>query len=167
MVGSEKHKIYVDRSTTSEQLTQRLSFAHKGRGIHAIASEGIPIAPEDPVEDWLQRTAGIPVTAVLPKTVQVVVDFRGAERHFTVQDTVSEEDFKALVRQFLGIGQRIHISVTPLGLDRWEIRAGFTYWVAETRQMEINITDTAHRKSKLKIPGNSTLESTCETFRDK
>jgi hypothetical protein len=51
MVGPEKHTVYVDRSTTIEQLTQRLSFAHKGRGIHAIASEGIPIAPEDPVED--------------------------------------------------------------------------------------------------------------------
>jgi hypothetical protein len=94
MVGSEKHKIYVDRSTTIEQLTQRLNFAHKGKGVHAIASEGLVIAPEDPVEEWVQRTAGIPPTAVLPQTVQVVVDFRGIEKHFTVQDTASEEDFK-------------------------------------------------------------------------
>jgi hypothetical protein len=28
MVGTEKHKVYVDRSTTVEQLTQRLAFAH-------------------------------------------------------------------------------------------------------------------------------------------
>jgi hypothetical protein len=81
------------------------------------------------------------IILIHPKTVQVVVDFRGAERHFTVQDTASEEDFKALVKAFLGMGSRIHVSVTPLGLDRWEIRPGFTYWVAETRQMEIDITD--------------------------
>jgi hypothetical protein len=167
MVGPEKHKVYVDRSTTIEQLTQRLNFAHRGRGVHAIASEGLIIAPEDPVEDWIQRTAGIPLKAVLPKTVQVVVDFRGVEKHFTVQDTVSEEDFKALVEDFLRIGSRINIAVIPLGLDRWEIRPSFTYWVAETRQMEISITDTAHGKTKLKVPGNATLESTCEIFKSK
>jgi hypothetical protein len=89
------------------------------------------------------------------------------ERHFTVQDTVSEEDFKALVKDFLKIGSRIHIPVTPLGLDRWEIRPGFTYWVAETRLMEINITDTAHGRTRLKIRGNSTLESACELFKSK
>jgi hypothetical protein len=71
-VGNEKHTTYVPRDTTIEQLTQRLSYAHKGRGIHAIASEGLVIAPEDSVEDWLQRTLDIPLTAVLPKTVQVV-----------------------------------------------------------------------------------------------
>jgi nucleoside 2-deoxyribosyltransferase len=104
MIGSEKHTIYVNRSTTIEQLTQRLNFEHKGKGVHAIASEGLVIAPEDSVEDWIQRTAGIPLTAVLAQTVQVVVDFRGVEKYFTVQDTASEEDFKALVRHFLGLG---------------------------------------------------------------
>jgi hypothetical protein len=117
-VGSERHKIYVDRTATIEQLKQRISYIHKGRGIHAIASEGIVIADEDPVEDWLQRSLGIPFTAILPKTVQVVVDFRGTEKHFTVQDTATEEDFKALVRNVLGIGQKVHIAVMPLGLDR-------------------------------------------------
>jgi hypothetical protein len=31
MVGTEEHKVYVDRATTVEQLTQRLAYAHKGR----------------------------------------------------------------------------------------------------------------------------------------
>jgi hypothetical protein len=52
-----------------------------------------------------------------------VVDFRGVEKHFLVQDTVTEEDFKALVKNFLGIGSRTHIAVMPLGLVSWEIRA--------------------------------------------
>jgi hypothetical protein len=97
---------------------------HKGRGIHAIASEGIVITDEDQVEDWLQRTAGIPLTAVIPKKAQVVIDFRGAEKHFTIHDTATEDEFKTLIRSFLGLGQRIHIAVMPLGLGQWEIRAG-------------------------------------------
>jgi hypothetical protein len=76
MIGSERFKVYVDRTSTIEQLKQRLNYMHKGRGIRAIASEGLQIADEDPVEDWLQRTAGIPLTAITPKKVQVVVDFR-------------------------------------------------------------------------------------------
>jgi hypothetical protein len=150
---------------TIEQLTQRLAFAHKGRGIHAIASEGLVIAPEDSVEDWLQRTADIPLQAVLPKTVQVVIDFRGQHRHLTVQDTVDLDGFKALVRQLAGLGQKVPITVVPLGLDDWEIRAGFTYWVAENKQMEMHITDTKATKFKLRLAGNSTLEDACELFR--
>jgi ribonuclease HI len=124
-ICSEKFTILVDRSMTIEQLKQRMNFNHKGRGISAIASEGVPIADDDPVEDWTQRTAGIPLTAVLPKKVQVVVDFRGVEKHFTIQDNASDDAFKVLVRHFLGLGQKIHIAVMPLGIDRWEIRAGF------------------------------------------
>jgi hypothetical protein len=51
VVGSEEFTMYVNRETTIEQLTQKLAYAHKGKGIHAIASEGLVIAPEDPVED--------------------------------------------------------------------------------------------------------------------
>jgi hypothetical protein len=58
-VGNEKHITYVPRDTTIDQLTQRLAYAHKGKGIHAIASEGVVIDGSDPVEDWLQRTADI------------------------------------------------------------------------------------------------------------
>jgi hypothetical protein len=152
---------------TIEQLKQRLNYIHKGRQIRAIASEGNPIADEDPVEDWLQRTAGIPLTAVLPKKVQVVVDFRGVEKHFTIQDDASEEDIKTLVKHFLGIGSRIHVAVVPLGLSAWEIRAGFMYWVAETRIMETWVTDTAHGRVHLKLPGNSTLDQACEAYRTK
>jgi hypothetical protein len=167
MVGSEKFKTYVDRACTIEQLKQRLNFTHKGRGIRAIASEGLQIADEDPVEDWLQRTAGIPLIAVLSKKVQVVVDFRGAEKHFTIQVNATEDEFKVLVRNFLGLGQRIHVAVMPLGLDDWEIRAGTTYWVAETRQMDIWISDTAHNRTHLKIAGNSSLNQVCEALRSK
>jgi hypothetical protein len=151
VVGSEEFTTYVNRSTTIEQLTQRLAYAHKGKGIHAIASEGFTIAPEDSVEDWLQRTADIPLTAVLPKTVQVIIEFRGVEKHLAVQDTASETDFKALVRHFVGLGQKVPITVIPLGLDKWEVRPGFKYWVAENRQMEINLTDTSAVRFKLKI----------------
>jgi hypothetical protein len=97
-VGSEDHRVYVPRDMTIEQLTQRLAFVHKGKGIHAIASEGAVIAPEDSVEDWLQRTADIPLTAGLPKPVQVIIEFRGTQKHLTVQDTANKKDFEALVR---------------------------------------------------------------------
>jgi hypothetical protein len=89
-IGSERFKVYVDRTATIEQIKQRLNYIHKGRGIHAIASEGLVIADEDPVEDYMQRTAGIPLTAVTPKKVKVVIDFIGAENHFTIQETATK-----------------------------------------------------------------------------
>jgi hypothetical protein len=38
-IGSEKFKIYVERSMTIQQLKQRLNYIHKGRRITATASE--------------------------------------------------------------------------------------------------------------------------------
>jgi hypothetical protein len=166
-IESKKYRILVERSMTIEQLRQRLNHEHKGKRITGIASEGNPIAEEDPVEDWIQRTAGIPLVAILPKTVQVIVDFRGTFKHFAVQDDVSEEGFKALVKQFVGLKQGTHIAVVPLGLNSWEVRPGCTYWVAETRIMEVWMTDTAHGRMRLKLPGNSTLDQACEAFKTK
>jgi hypothetical protein len=120
-IGDEKFKIHVERSTTIEQLRQRLNYDHKGKRITAIASEGSPIHEDDPVGDWIQRTAGIPLTAVLPKTVQVVIDFRGTFKHFTVQDDVPEKDFMALVKQFEGLKAGVHTAVVQPGLSSWEI----------------------------------------------
>jgi hypothetical protein len=164
-IESKRFTICVDRSMTIEQLRKRLNYEHKGKRITAIASEGNPIHEEDPVEEWIQRTAGIPLTAVLPKTVQVIVDFRGVEKHFAVQDDVSEHDFKALVRNFVGLKPATHIAVVPLGLDEWAIRPGCTYSVAETRSMEVWVTDTAHGRNRLKLPGNATLNQACEIFK--
>jgi hypothetical protein len=89
-IEDKRFKIFVNRSMTIEQLKQRLNHDHKGKRITAIASEGTPINDSDPVEDWIQRTAGIPLTAVLPKMVQVIVDYRGTEKHFTVNDDATE-----------------------------------------------------------------------------
>jgi ribonuclease HI len=164
-VGSEQHIVYVPRDTTIEQLTQRLAFAHKGRGVHAIASEGLVIAPEDSVENWIQRTADIPFQAVIPKTVQVIVEFRGQQKHLTVQDTVDLDGFKALARNLVGLRPGVHVTVIPLGLDDWEIRAGFVYWMAENRQMEMHLTDTKAHKFRIKLAGDSSLDDAIELFR--
>jgi hypothetical protein len=167
MVGTESYKITVRRGTTVEQLRDRLNLVHKGRGITAIMSEGCQIANEDSVEEWLQRSKGIPLEAVVPKKVQVVFDFKTTQKHFTIHETATEEEFKALVKPFLSLNPRVQISVIPLGLDDWEIRAGFTYWVAESRQMSITVYDTAHKKTTLKLPGNATLNDACELYRTK
>jgi hypothetical protein len=44
-------------------------------------------------------------------------------------------------------------------------RAGTTYWVAEERQMDIYVSDTAHSRTHLKIAGNSTLDQACTALR--
>jgi hypothetical protein len=82
-----------------------------------------------------------------------------------VEETLGEKEFKDLVRPFLSINSGVHIAVVPLGLSSWEIRAGYTYWVAETRQMTISIFHTDHKKTTLKTPGNSTLDGVCEAYR--
>jgi ribonuclease HI len=166
-IESEKFTMFVDRATTIEQLKQRLSFTHKGKRITGISINGSQIADEDPVEEWIQRSSGVPFVVTLPKTVQVVVNFRGTEKHFAVQDDVPLKDFEALVKQFLNIGSRVHIAVEPLGLDAWEIRAGTTYWVAETRIMEIWITDTSHGRTHLRIAGNTEIDQVLALYREK
>jgi hypothetical protein len=99
--------------------------------------------------------------------VQVIIEFRGQQKHMAVQDTASKKDFEALVRQLVGLGQRIQITVIPLGLDDFEVRAGFVYWVAESRQMTINVSDAPTSRVKLQLAGDSSLEETCELYRQK
>jgi hypothetical protein len=128
-VESQKFKIMVAKGTTIEQLRERLKYIHRGRGIYAIASEGSIIANEDSVEDWLQRTADIPLTAVLPKQVQVILDFRGTQKPLQIHDTATEKEFKALARPVLGLGSKISIAVDPsasqIGKSGQERRTGF------------------------------------------
>jgi hypothetical protein len=167
VIGNDRNTIYVKKGTTVEELRKKLRLMHKEKSITGIASEGCRIADEDSVADWLQPTAGIPLEAMIPKMVQVIVDFRGVEKHFTIQETATEEEFKSLVRSFLSLGSTTQISVTPLGISSWEIRAGFTYWVAESRRMSTNAFDSSHRKTLLKIAGNLTLDEACEALRHK
>jgi hypothetical protein len=107
----------------------------------------------------------IPFTAVLPKTVQVVLEFRGVQRHLTVQDTASQKDFEALAKNLVGIRPGTHVTTIPLGFDDWQIRAGFVYWMAENRQMEMQITDTKAKRFMLKIAGDSSLTEVIDQFR--
>jgi hypothetical protein len=143
-----------------EQLREKLALLHKGRQITAIASEGTTIAEEDSVEDWLQRSKGIPLEAVIPmragpQKVQVFVAFRGGETRFAIHETASEEEFKTAVRPHLSLGPRVGIAVEPMGLSTWQIKAGHTYWVAETRQMKITLHDTNMKTSKLRMLSQS------------
>jgi hypothetical protein len=165
VIGNERYKINVKKGMTIEKLREKLTYIHKGRNISGIASEGTQIAEEDSVEDWLQRTRGIPLEVVIPRMVQVIVDFRGGEKHFTIHETATEEEFKNLVRPFLSLNPKVRIAVTPLGLPGWEIRPGSTYWVAESRQMMITVHDTKHKKASIKVHGNYTLDQVCEAYR--
>jgi hypothetical protein len=84
VIGTERFKIQVRKGFTVDDLQNRLAFVHKGRTIAGIASEFFQIAGEDSVEDWLQRTAGIPLQVMVAKTVHVAIEFRGAQTHFAV-----------------------------------------------------------------------------------
>jgi hypothetical protein len=104
---------------------------------------------------------------MLAKTVQVVLDFRGTQTHFAVLESASEEDFKKAVRPHLSLAPNTHITVIPLGLDSWQIKAGFTYAVMESRQMKITLHDTSLKTKELKIAGNASLNDCCELLRAK
>jgi hypothetical protein len=77
----------------------------------------VEISKEDSVEDWLQRTAGIPLQAMIAKTVQVILDWRGTHTHFVVSESASEKGFKTAVRKHLSLAPKTHITVIPLGFD--------------------------------------------------
>jgi hypothetical protein len=141
--------------------------SHKSKQIVGIASEGTEIDKDDPVEDWLQRTAGIPLEVMLAKTVQVILDWHGTESHFVVNESVNEKDFRKAVRKHLSLAPKTRLTVIPLGLDSWSARAGFTYSVMEKREMELTLHDTARKVHKMKIAGDKSLNDLCELLRTK
>jgi hypothetical protein len=98
VIGTERFKIRVKKGTTVEQFQESLTYMYKNRQMVGIASEDVQTSAEYSLEDWLQRTKGIPFQVMTAKTVQVVIDFRGSQTHFAVIETVSEEDFKKAVR---------------------------------------------------------------------
>jgi hypothetical protein len=75
------------------------------------------------------------------------------------------EDFKALARNLFKIPNGTQVTVVPLGLDDFQIRAGFTYWMAESRQMEMLISDTKTKRLRLKLAGNTDYPEVVDLFR--
>jgi hypothetical protein len=63
------------------------------------------------------------------------------------------------------LGTSHNLDAIPLGLDAWEIRAGTTYDIRETRQITLKCKDTDNRDFLIKIQGNKDIEDVQEACR--
>jgi hypothetical protein len=153
------------KGSTVEEFRDSLKYIHKKHQITGIASEGSQIADEDDLEEWLHRSVDKPFQVLLVKHVQVVLDFRGTHQHFAVQENLSEKNFKIVARIHLRLPPKTKISVRLLGFDNWQIKAGHTYAVAESRKMKINVHETNLSRRQLEINGDIDYPDVCEAYR--
>jgi hypothetical protein len=105
-IGSQSFKTLVKTGTTIGQFREAVSYSHKSKTIVGIASQDAAIDKDDAAEDWLQRTAGLPLQAMLAKTVQVVLDWRGTEVLFVIIETATEKEFKREARKRLSLAPK-------------------------------------------------------------
>jgi hypothetical protein len=81
------HRFNVKNSATMGDVRQRISMAHKGKPIEALAFEGSTFADEDSFNDWAFRSGGMPrqLVAKVQPMVQVVLDYMGVQKQMTIR----------------------------------------------------------------------------------
>jgi hypothetical protein len=89
-----------------------------------------------------------------PGTVNVLLDFRGAQHQFTVDEKIKEKDFKREAKKRLGIPAKAHTRMELLEADEWPLREGHVYAVYEMKEMEIKLYDVSGRIRKMSIAGD-------------
>jgi hypothetical protein len=152
------NRFTVRSSATMGDVRQRISLAHKGKPIEALAFDGDTFDDADSFSDWALRSGGMPrqLVAKVQPMVQVIVDYMGVEQQMTVRKGTSKADFVSQVKTFLGSSH--NLDAIPHGLDAWEIRAGTLYEIRETRQLTLKCKDMDNRDFVLKIHGNKEVE---------
>jgi hypothetical protein len=114
----------VKKGTTIGDLKEFLTSTHRGKQILGIAFEDIENDQADGVEEWMGRSLNHPLQVMIPKTVRVILEFRGQQTHMAVSDRISEKDFKNEAKKRLSIPKLTHTTIAAVGLDAWSVRAG-------------------------------------------
>jgi hypothetical protein len=95
--------------------------------------------------------------------VQVALDYMGVIRQMNVRLNATKSEFLSLVKAFLWVSQNLDAKL--LGTDAWEIRAGHTYGIRETRQLTLKCKDADSRDFTLKVQGNKDIDEVQEACR--
>jgi hypothetical protein len=106
---------------------------------------------------------GPQIQAKIVPMVQVILDYMGIEKQMCVRKNTHKSEFLSQAKALLGTTH--NLDATPLGLDAWEIRAGFTYDVRETRKLSLKCKDTMNREFTISIAGTKEIEDVQEACR--
>jgi hypothetical protein len=188
-IGSEVFSTRVRKDATIGDLKESLTYVHRGRQIQAIAFEGADIDQADPVDDWMGRPLNhplvvrvaapvaapaaapapkspvAPVAPVAPGTVNVLLDFRGVQHQFSVDEKIKKKDFKREAKRRLGISAMTHTRIELLGADEWSLREGHCYAVYETREMRIKLHDVNGQIRRMNVAGDKSAFEVAEILR--
>jgi hypothetical protein len=166
-IGEEPqvYRLWVKSDATIGDVKKMIALAHKGKPIEALSFEGADLADEDPYNDWMTRTGGKQrqlLVKIVPM-VQVMIDWMGTQQQMCARKNWKKEDFVSAVQTFLGTSHKL--DVFPLGLDEWEIRAGFLYEIREIRKVSLKCQDVEGRKFTIDIAGTKSTYEVCEACR--
>jgi hypothetical protein len=132
---------WVKHDAQNGDVKRTIMLAHPKRPIMCLWADGAELADEDSYSDWMHRTGGMlrQVQAKIYPLVKVLLDYQGGQRQMSVRSNLSKTAFIEETRKFLGVRQEL--DVVPLGIDKWEIRDGFTYEVRVAEQISIVCID--------------------------
>jgi hypothetical protein len=82
-----------------------------------------------------------------------------------VNESVNEKDFRKAVRKHLSLAPKTKLTVKPLGLNAWTVRAGHTYAVMESRKMRLTLHDVKGKPRVVHVAGDKSLNDLCEHLR--
>jgi hypothetical protein len=97
------------------------------------------------------RTGGVPrqLQAKIVPMVQVILDYMGTHQQMCARKNWTKTELIASVKSFLGTSH--NPDARPLGIDVWEIRAGTTYEIQETRKVNLKCMDVDGKKFTIQI----------------
>jgi hypothetical protein len=138
------------------EIWARISQIHRSKLIQSLAFEGATFADEDSYSDWLTRSGGLPqIVAKIVPMVQVYIDYMGERKQMNVRVGTPKNEFLSLAKAFLGTTHNLDAFL--LGSDDWEIRAGHTYDIRETRILTLKCKNTDNRDFTIKIQGTKEI----------
>jgi hypothetical protein len=95
--------------------------------------------------------------------VQAIIDWMGTQQQMCARKNWTKKEFVSTVQEFLGTTHEL--DVFPLGLDDWEVRAGFLCEIREIRKVSPKCQDVEGKRSAISIAGTKSMYEVCEACR--
>jgi hypothetical protein len=128
--------------------------------IETLSFEGSTFADEDSFSDWAFRSGRMPrqIVAKVQPMVQVVLEYMGVQKQMTARKGTPKAEFLSQAKTFLGSSHNLDAIPLIPSPSVWEIIAGATYDIRETRQLTLKCKDSDNRDFVIKVHGNKEIE---------
>jgi hypothetical protein len=160
------HRFNVRNTVTMGDIRQRISMAHKGKPIEPLSFERATFDDADRFNDWAFRSGGMPrqLVAKVQPMVQVVLDYMGVQKQMTVRKGTPKAEFLSQAKTFLGTSHNLDAIPLIPNPSVWEIIAGATYDIRETRQLTLKCSMKYVRSLRSTRSVTSGLGSNAESY---